>query len=219
MSPARMTGRSVGALLAVLVLLPAAARADEKCVVLCGPELKLEPTLSIGNLVGTRVEDIATGQTRKLAAAAGFELIFAVGIPTQSPRVELTLEAVFPIPNTQPEIEAELNLILVTDEMTGGWLGVHVDIVDQLSPGKRPGAESSYTHKLDLELDVAFSVFRWLPEHHWLRNFEIEASLDYLATGLPKQGDVLDGERYLDDAKGWSVSFLVVLPLAPLVPE
>jgi len=27
------------------------------------------------------------------------------------------------------------------------------------------------------------------------------------------------GARYLEDARGWSVSFLLVMPLAPLVPQ
>ena len=51
-----------------------------------------------------------------------------------------------------------------------------------------------------------------------LRNVEAEISLDYLATGLPKAGDVIDGERFLDRASPWSLSFVVVLPLAPLAP-
>lgn len=205
--------------LAVIALLPRTAHADETCVALCRPELKLEPTLSIGNLVGARVEDVATGEMRTLPSDAGLELVVAAGIPTQIPRVEITLEAIFPVPDTQPEIEAELNVVLVTPAMTGGWLSAHVDIIDQLSPALRPGSQGRYTHKLDLELDVAFAVFRWLPERNWLRNVAVEVSLDYLATGLPKRGDVLDGERYLEDANGLSVSFLVVLPLAPLVPE
>jgi hypothetical protein len=35
------------------------------------------------------------------------------------------------------------------------------------------------------------------------------------ATGLPKAGDVLGGERFSDDA---SLSFVFVVPLAPLAP-
>jgi len=54
---------------------------------------------------------------------------------------------------------------------------------------------------------------------NWLRNIEFEASLDYLATGLPRRGDVIDGQLYLEDARGWSVSFLLVMPLASLVPQ
>jgi len=44
----------------------------------------------------------------------------------------------------------------------------------------------------------------------------LETSLDYLATGIPKKGDVFaDGSRYLDDASHWSLSFVVVIPIAP----
>ena len=218
MSPARVIRRGLDALV-VLALLPRAARADEACVVLCRPELKFEPTLSIGNLVGARVDDVASGETRTLPSDAGLQLVVAAGIPTQIPRIEITLEAIFPVPDTQPEVEVELNLVLITPAMTGGWLGAHANIIDQLSPGLRPGSPGRYTHKLDLEFDVSFAVFRWLPECSWLRNVAVEVSLDYLATGLPKRGDVLDGERYVENASGLSVSFLVVLPLAPLVPE
>jgi hypothetical protein len=44
----------------------------------------------------------------------------------------------------------------------------------------------------------------------------LETLLDYLATGLPRAGDVFpDGRRYLDDASHWSISFVIVLPVAP----
>jgi hypothetical protein len=75
-----------------------------------------------------------------------------------------------------------------------------------------------YTHKLDFEWDTAFHVFNRLREGHWLRNVEAEVSLDYLATGLPKAGDVVGGERFIDRASPWSLSFVVILPLAPLAP-
>ena len=57
-----------------------------------------------------------------------------------------------------------------------------------------------------------------LPERHWLRNVELEVSLDYVATGLPKAGDILGGERFLQKASPWSISFVMVVPLAPLAP-
>jgi hypothetical protein len=45
---------------------------------------------------------------------------------------------------------------------------------------------------------------------------EFETSLDYLATGIPKQNDLFpDGSRFLDDASHWSVSFVFVMPVAP----
>jgi hypothetical protein len=43
-------------------------------------------------------------------------------------------------------------------------------------------------------------------------------SLDYHATGLPKAGDVIGDERFLDHANPWSFSLLMIIPHAPLVP-
>jgi hypothetical protein len=75
-----------------------------------------------------------------------------------------------------------------------------------------------YTHKLNFEWDTALHVFNALPAGNWLRNVELEASLDYVATGLPRAGDVVNGERFLDSANPWSLSFVAVVPLAPLRP-
>jgi hypothetical protein len=40
----------------------------------------------------------------------------------------------------------------------------------------------------------------------------------FLATGLPKAGDVVGDERFLDKASPWSLSFVFIFPLAPLNP-
>jgi hypothetical protein len=116
------------------------------------------------------------------------------------------------------EIESELNIGLFDTEQTGGWVSSHFDIVDKFSPAEEPRAKSVFTHKLNFEWDTAFHVFNTLPEGHWLRNVEAEISLDYVATGLPKAGDVLGSERFVDKASPWSVSLVFVFPLAPLVP-
>jgi hypothetical protein len=116
------------------------------------------------------------------------------------------------------EIEAELNFDLFSTEQTGGWVSSHFDVVDKFSPGETPRAGSVYTHKLNFEWDTAFHVFNRLPKGHWLRNVEAEVSLDYVATGLAKAGDVVNGERFLDNASPWSLSFVLVFPLAPLFP-
>ena len=116
------------------------------------------------------------------------------------------------------EIESELNLNLLETEQTRGWLSSHFDIVDKFSPAATPGAGSAYTHKLNFEWDTAVHVFNRLPASNWLRNVELEVSLDYVATGLPKAGDVLGDERFVQKASPWSISFVIVLPLAPLVP-
>lgn len=158
--------------------------------------------------------------TSRLVREAVFEAILAVDVPTEISRLGLTLEVIWPpfADENELELEAELNVILVTDEETGGWVGAHFDIVDQFSRSERPGDDRAYTHKLDFELDVAIAALRWLPEGNWLRNLQLERSLDYLATGLPRGGDEMPaGERlFLDDASPWSFSALLVLPLAPL---
>lgn len=189
------------------------------CTVLCTPELNFEPTLSLGDLIAApRVEDVATGQRRRLGVDPVFQATLSLGIPTELPYVELTLETIFTpfVDDNALEFEAELNLVFLRKEWTAGWVKAHFDIIDQLSPRARPGGTSAYTHKLDLELDVALYVFNWVAPPSWLRDVSVEASFDYLATGLPRRGDVIDGERYIDDASGWSLSLLVVLPLAPL---
>jgi hypothetical protein len=65
-------------------------------------------------------------------------------------------------------------------------------------------------------LDTSLAVFNWLPEGRWLRGVELEGSLDYVATGLPKAGDQINGIRFVDKASPWSFSLVFVLPVAPL---
>ena len=223
----------------LLVAAPGEAQEGEACAILCMPELKIEPTLTFDNL-GNRARVEIAGVVEETKRETVFELIFALDVPTEIPRVGLTFEAIFvPFASTSEhpftgataaelgrddirdnavEIEIELNLVLFDSDQTGGWLSSHFDIVDKFSPGEQPDAASVYTHKLDLEWDTALHLFNWLPEGNWLRNAEVELSIDYLATGLPKAGDVIGDERFLDDASPWSLSLVLVLPLAPLDP-
>jgi hypothetical protein len=214
--------RRVAVLLAALLLAPALARAQtgRACVILCAPELKIEPTWTIENL-RSRPRLESGGQVERVPRERVFELIFALDVPTTIPRIGATFEAAFsPFADhdNSVELEAELNVDLFGAEQTGGWVSSHFDIVDQFSPAERPLAARAYTHKLDFEWDTAFHVFSRLPEGHWLRHVEAEVSLDYLATGLPRAGDVIDDERFLDKASPWSLSFVIVIPLAPLNP-
>jgi hypothetical protein len=48
-----------------------------------------------------------------------------------------------------------------------------------------------------------------------LRGVELEGSLDYVATGLPKAGDRVDGYRFIEDTSPWSLSVVFVLAVAP----
>ena len=238
-----MVVRSSGliALAAAGLVAPAHGEAQESeaCAVLCMPELKIEPTLTFDNL-GDRARVEVAGVVEETQREMVLELIFALDVPTEIPRVGLTFEAIFvPFASTSEhpftgataeelgrddirdnavEIEVELNLDLFGSDQTGGWLSSHFDIVDKFSPGERPDASSVYTHKLDLEWDTALHLFNWLPEGNWLRNAEAELSIDYLVTGLPKAGDLIGDELFLDDASPWSLSLVLVLPLAPLDP-
>ena len=226
---------------AAVLLMPAPGEAQEgeSCAFLCVPELKIEPTISFENL-GSRARVEVGGVVEETQRETVFELLFALGVPTVIPRVGLTFEAGFaPFATTSEnpftgqtaedlgkddirdnlvELELELNLHLLDTDQTGGWLSSHFDIVDKFSPAERPDDTSAYTHKLNFEWDTAFYPFNSLSEGNWLRNLETEVSIDYVATGIPKAGDLIGEELYLDDASPWSLSLVLVIPLAPLSP-
>ena len=224
--------------------IPSVALAQEdRCAFLCSPELKVEPTITFepifrrptievledGEVVGRFTPD----------TTSVFELVLAISIPTEIPRVGFTLETIFipfgetdvnPFTGTtadqlgrpslrgnEIEFEFELNLGLLKPSQTNGWVDTHFDIVDKISAAERPTDTSSYTHKLnfewDFEWDTALSAFRWRPEGNWLRNVEIEGSLDYVATGLPRAGDVVGNTRFVDDESPWSFSLVFVFPV------
>ena len=209
----------VGFAVVLLTPAPGAAQDVDSCTILCAPELKIEPTISFENL-GSRARVEADGVVEETERETVFELLFAVGVPTEIPRVGLTFEAGWAAfsDDNLVELELELNLHLIESDQTGGWLSSHFDIVDKFSPAERPDATSAYTHKLNFELDTALRPFNSLPEGRWLRNLETEVSIDYVATGIPKAGDDFGDVLYLDDESPWSLSLVLVLPLAPLNP-
>jgi hypothetical protein len=224
-------------------MLPATAsgqeKADRPCTIICAPELKIEPTFTIEHLA-QRPHLEADGAVERVSRERTFELIFALDVPTEIPRIGFTLEAILlpfgetavhpftgapasaagrdSIRDNGVELESEVNFELFDTEQTGGWVSSHFDVVDKFSPGETPRAGSAYTHKLNFEWDTAFHVFNRAQTAPWLRNVEFELSLDYVASGLPKAGDVVGDERFLDKASPWSLSFVLVLPLAPLAP-
>lgn len=244
MTSIESTRNALKAMVFLLVLagaLPAQAQEDTECRLLCSPELNFEPTITFENfadpptVVALR-EGIPT-DTFEVESESAFEMIFALDVPTTVPRVGLTLEAIWtPFAETDSnpftgrtaeqvgekitdnplELEAELNFTLLRPEDTGEWAEVHVDVVDKFSPAEDPDADALYTQKLNLELDAGFAVFNWLPKGNWLRNVELEGSLDYVATGLPDAGDRLGEELFLESASPWGFSVLLVIPIIPL---
>lgn len=207
-----------GLLLAVVLPVNAAAQEPDDCRFICGLEGKFEPTFTIENLGNRHTVSSPEGLAERAERERVFELVLALDLETKLPRLGFTVEAITSpfSDDNEVELEFESNFHWLTERMTRGWVTSHVDVVDQFSPAERPHDRRAYTHKLDFELDTALHPFNRLPEGRWLRGLEIETSLDYLATGTPRKGDVFpDGSRYLDDASRWSLSFVIVVPIAP----
>jgi hypothetical protein len=196
----------------------AAAQAPPPCPLLCAAEFKVEPTITFTNLFGSpRIADEQEAVTRE-SRDTDLEIILSFGLPTRASWLELTVEAIF-LPfdrDSTPELELETNFVWLPARRTRGWISSHFDVVDKFSPAERPTDRRAYTHKLNLELDTSVAIFKRLKEGRWLRDVELEGSLDYVATGLPRAGDVIDGVRFLDAASRWSFSVVFVLPVAPL---
>ena len=196
---------------------PLAAQPPPACHVVCAPEFKVEPTVTFTNVFGLPRIVGEQGTTTREPRETELVVIFSVGLPTRVPWLEFTVEAiVLPFEgDSTPDLEFETNFIWLPGERTRGWVSSHVDVVDKFSASERPTDRRAYTHKLNLELDTSVAVFNWLPAGRWLRGVELEGSLDYVATGLPKAGDVIDRVRFVDKASPWSFSLVFVLPIAP----
>jgi hypothetical protein len=171
-------------ILVLVGVLPASAQTPT-CQFLCEPTLLVEPTITFEE------------------GGTIFETVFALDLATPIARLAVTLEVI-----TKPfseendvDIENEINFIWLESHQTGGWVSSHFDVIDKFSAAKRPSDTSAYTHKLNLELDTAVAVFSRLPEGNWWRDVEIEGSLDYVGSGLPK------------GASRWSFSVVFVFPV------
>jgi hypothetical protein len=203
-----------------LFVLPAKAQ-DAKCFVLCAPELKIEPTFTWENLFKApriaETDDQGRTAVTRARRERIFETVLAVDIPSTIPRTNFVFEVIGRpfVKGSSPELETEANFKWLRSEDTRGWVSSHFDIIDKYSPGGRPNSADRYTHKLNFELDTAVSILKWTRKP-WLSDIEIEGSLDYVASGLPRVGDRFGNVTYLDNASRWSFSLVFVLPLAPL---
>ena len=161
---------------------PASAQAHAPCRVICAPQVKLEPAVTFDNLFGARVADDRQ-QISRGRRESTFEVVVALGMPTRWPWLEVTAEAIVQpfAGDATPELELEANLVWLLSRVTRGWVSSHVDIVDKYSPAQRPTDRRSYTHKLNLEADTSVAIFNWLPGGRWLKEVELEVSLDFVA--------------------------------------
>jgi len=213
--------RGLSPIVACMLAMTSHAIAQEEppvCRVLCTPELKVEPTITFTNLFGSPTVVAEDGTTTQERRARDFEVILSIDLPTRLSWLGFSVEAIFLPFNREstPELEFETNFTWLFAARTHGWVTSHFDVVDKFSPAERPAdRRRAYTHKLNVELDTSLAVFNWLQAGRWLKGVELEGSLDYVATGLPKAGDRLDGVRFLDDASRWSFSVVFVVPIAP----
>jgi hypothetical protein len=212
--------RACGLGLAVWLVAGWPTDARGACRILCSPTLKVEPTLTFTNpFGGPRVQSVSDGTVYREEGEAVFEAILAVDVPTRWKRLAFVTEVIWApfVRDNAVELELEANFKWLLSEQTGGWVSSHFDVVGKLSPAERPEDSNAYTHKLNFELDTAVSPFNRLPDGHWLRGIEVELSLDYVATGLARAGDPAGpGLVFLDAQSPWSVSIVLVIPLAPL---
>jgi hypothetical protein len=195
----------------------AAAQKPSPCRFLCAPDFGVEPTMTLTNAFrGARIVQ-PDGTTTREPRETEFDLVLALDLPSRVSWLGFTIEASFqPLDrDSPPELEFEANVIWLAADRTSGWVSSNVDVVDNFSPDERRTESGAYTHKLDFELDVSVAIFKWLAGSRWLKGVELQGSLDYLASGLPRKGDLIDGVRFIDGASPWSLSFVIAIPVAP----
>ena len=153
--------------------------------------LKIEPAVTFGNLFGApRVADNRQ-QVSRGRRESSFEVVVALGMPTRLPWLEVTAETIVQpfARDATPELELEANLVWLPSRLTRGWVSSHADIVDKYSPAERPTDRSAYTHKLNLEARYQRRGLQLAAGGRWLKDVELEVSLDFVATGLARRGD------------------------------
>jgi hypothetical protein len=211
---------------------------EPHCRIVCTPALSLMPALLRTHLRGgPLVRSDATNAVRRLPSSSAMEIIVAVAAPTAVPRVSV-FGSVQWLPNASaqrnpftlytaselgeqvranaPTATAGVSVSLITASATSGWLDVAGNVGDLFSQAARPGDASAYTHKLDLELATHLHAFDWIPARTYLHRASLFGILDYIATGLPREGDEVPlGRRFLSDARPLALIAGISFPLTP----
>ena len=123
------------------------AQEAPRCRVICEPEWKVEPTVTIENLANRHRVVSPDGATELVSRARVFETVLALNMSTKVPRLGFTVEAItspFSEDNSV-ELEFESNFHWLTEPMSRGWVTSHFDVVDQFSPAQRPEPSRAYT--------------------------------------------------------------------------
>lgn len=240
--------RSILLVLLVLIAgtLPAApARAQtRRCAVICAPSFHLMPGIIRSHLFRQpRVRMLADGSVKELPSTTNAELIFSVAAPTAIARTSLIMSFQW-LPSAKasanpfteytasqlgdtkirantPSVTLGASFAALTADETGGWLALSPYVADLYSSAARPRDESAFTHKLDVGLSGTVGVLSWLPPTNWLHQVSVYTILDYVATGLPRAGDVTprDERVFLTSARPASLIVGLAIPIAPLDPK
>jgi hypothetical protein len=208
------------------------------CRLVCAPALSLMPALLRTHLRGgPLVRSDATNAVRRLPSSSAMEIIVAVAAPTAVPRVSV-FGSVQWLPNASaqrnpftlytaselgeqvranaPTATAGISVSLIPASATDGWLDLAGNVGDLFSQAARPGDASAYTHKLDLELATHLHAFDWIPARTYLHRASLFGILDYVATGLPREGDEVPlGRRFLSGARPLALIAGISFPLTP----
>jgi len=236
-----------GALVAAIVTVtmaayPAAAQQQESCTVICAPSLAFNIAALRSHVFGSpKVRNDTTGVISELPSKTNLELQFFLAAPTAVQHLSAFVTATW-LPNAKtaanPFTEYTASQLgdqvranhvslsmgalgdLIPKSLTHGVFALQAYVGDLLSPAARPGDESAYTNKLDVGGVALLYPFATLDASSAARKSGayLYATLDYVATGLPKKGDdVPRGVRtFVTAAKPAALVLGAGIPIAPL---
>lgn len=192
--------------------------AKKDCKLLCAPKFISQSGTITTNWIDSPEVRGSDGRVFTPDTETDFLLRLTTVIPTEIPRFSLV--AIFQwtpwVDANPPSIIYGGIINLITPEQTDGWFALNFNPLLVFSPAAEPEDERFYTHKLLPELYANVGIFNWLPKGNWLRSASAYGILDYVATGLPDEGDPAFGGTLLDDADPWLVLVGLQFPIAPL---
>lgn len=218
---------------------------EARCNVLCAPILLSQSgfiTTNLFNPPTLQPVDTAgnpTGAPFEVDSDTDLNLRFTMVVPTELERLSLYTLFQWPInaggassnPFTgrtaaqlgEDELDANAPAIvygvsfgLILPRQTRGWFAAAFNLQGIFSPAAEPDDESFYTHKFGPELYLNVAPFTGLRQGNWFRNVSLWGVLDYVATGLADEGDVVGGVRFLDGPDRWVLVYGLQIPIAPL---
>lgn len=229
-----------------VAMMPGAAALDAQekpCHSICAPALTLQPAAIISHIIDRPpVKDLTTARIALLPRTTNLIIQFVLGAPTVIPRTSLLAsfqwlptattasnpfteytasELGTTVHDNEPSLTLGALIALLKPGETRGWFGANACVADNFGPAQKASDANAHTHKLDAGLSALVNIFNWLPPGTWLRHAQAVATLDYIATGLPRAGeDVPRGERvFLTDARPAKLLLGLSFPLAPLNPR